>query len=99
MIGKKIYALRKSKGMSLGELAIEAGVSKSYLWGIEKDKISPSHNKIVNISKVLAVSVSFLIDDSKTKVNQNDVLYIKFNRLSETDKLRILEIMDLWSKE
>lgn len=46
----KLKFARKVKGLSLEEVASEACISKSYLWAIEKCKVSdPSVFKIINL--------------------------------------------------
>lgn len=62
MIGKRIQELRKSKRLSLSELADRAGVAKSYLSSIERDlQQNPSIQFLEKIAPVLGVDIHSLI--------------------------------------
>ena len=52
MIGKNIQELRKRKGMTLTQLAANAGISKSYLSNIER---GVNQNPSIEVLKRLAV--------------------------------------------
>ncbi len=69
MIGQRIKQLREERGISLSELAHQAGVAKSYLSAIERlIQINPSIQVIEKIAAVLEVPVQTLILSSE----QND---------------------------
>jgi XRE family transcriptional regulator, master regulator for biofilm formation len=58
MIGKRIQRLRIEKGLTLSELAENAGVSKSYLSTIERDvQKNPSVQFLEKIASVLNVKI------------------------------------------
>jgi XRE family transcriptional regulator, master regulator for biofilm formation len=62
MIGKRIQKLRLDKGMSLSDVADQAGVAKSYLSTIEREiQHNPSISFIEKISAVLGVSPQELL--------------------------------------
>lgn len=63
MIGKRIHQLRTELGMSLTELAQRAGVAKSYLSNIEKDRQkNPSIKFLYKICIVLNIDTHTLLD-------------------------------------
>lgn len=65
MIGNRIQHLRKSRGLSLSELAERAGVAKSYLSNVERNiQSNPSIQFLEKISEVLRVPVEGIINDS-----------------------------------
>lgn len=65
MIGKRIQKLRLDKGMSLSDVADQAGVAKSYLSTIERDiQHNPSIAFIEKVSAVLGVTAQDLLLDS-----------------------------------
>lgn len=74
MIGKNIAELRKSKGLTLSELAKRSNISKSYLSNIERNvNQNPSIAVLEKIANVLSVEVNFLIGDKEeVKDNKND---------------------------
>lgn len=68
MIGKNIAELRKTKGMTLSQLAKRSNVSKSYLSNIERNvNQNPSIAVLEKIAVVLGVDVNFLIGDKDEK--------------------------------
>ena len=62
MIGTNINRIRTRSGISLSELAERAGISKSYLSGIERNlKQNPSIQVIEKIALVLNVDLKTLL--------------------------------------
>ncbi len=62
-IGENIRRLRRVRGISLGELAKEAGISKSTLSAIEAGKANPTISTLWAISKALGVPFSTLVGE------------------------------------
>lgn len=60
--GDRIRRYREDAGYSLSQLAVEAGVSKGYLWSLEKapDK-RPSAETLYAIAEALGVTMSDLL--------------------------------------
>lgn len=64
MVGKRIHELRKSKGLSLSELAERAGVAKSYLSNVERGiQSNPSIHFLEKVAKVFDVPIESLLND------------------------------------
>jgi DNA-binding XRE family transcriptional regulator len=59
-VGKKIRQLRNGKAWSQEFLAEEAGMHRTYLWGIEQGVRNPSIRHLVQIADALGVSVASL---------------------------------------
>lgn len=75
MIGQRVQQLRKSKGLSLSELADRAGVAKSYLSSIERDiQGNPSIQFLEKIATVLEVNINYFLDDNSENVIHDDFL-------------------------
>ncbi|WGD93522.1 HTH-type transcriptional regulator SlrR [Bacillus subtilis] len=63
MIGRIIRLYRKSKGYSINQLAVESGVSKSYLSKIERGvHTNPSVQFLKKVSATLEVELTELFD-------------------------------------
>jgi ribosome-binding protein aMBF1 (putative translation factor) len=60
MLGKRIRQLRAHKGWSQEYLAEEAGMHRTYLWGIEQGVRNPSIRHLTQIADALGVSVASL---------------------------------------
>jgi XRE family transcriptional regulator, master regulator for biofilm formation len=68
MIGDRVKKFRKQKKISLSELALQAGVAKSYLSSLERNlQSNPSIQFLEKIALVLGVSVDNLISDHPEK--------------------------------
>lgn len=59
-LGKRIRQLRQGKGWSQEHLADEAGMHRTYLWGIEQGVRNPSIRHLSQIADALGVTVSAL---------------------------------------
>jgi transcriptional regulator with XRE-family HTH domain len=60
--GKKIKELRTKRKMTLDQLAVATGSSKSYIWELEnKNPPRPSAEKLAEIASVLEVTLDYLI--------------------------------------
>lgn len=61
-LGKKVRAIRLSKGMKAKDLARDAKISASYLSEVEKGASAISGERLLRIAKALDVSVGFLME-------------------------------------
>ena len=68
MIGERIKAIRKEKGLSITKLAKQAGVSKSYLSYIERNiQNNPSLQFLGKIAVPLDTTIEYLLNETKTE--------------------------------
>ena len=65
LIGKKIRQIRKTRDMSLTELAKNIDKTKGYLSQVERGHIEPSIEALRNISEALEVPMFYLLMDNK----------------------------------
>lgn len=59
--GAKVKKLRLEKGMSQEQVAMEAGIERSYMGAIERGERNPSYDKILSIAKAIKVKPSELL--------------------------------------
>ncbi len=59
-LGMRIRYLRKKKGMSQEDLALESGINKNYLSDVERGSRNPTIVVIEKIATALEVSLSTL---------------------------------------
>lgn len=64
-IGSNIRQIRKSKKLTLDELAGKSGISKGYLSKVENSDKSPPVSTLINIAKGLGVTISDLFGESR----------------------------------
>lgn len=65
MIGEKVRKYRKSRGMTLTDLAELTGVTASFLSQLERNLIDPSLSTLRKISKVFEVPMSSFLDEEE----------------------------------
>jgi len=53
LLGQRIRAARKAKGLSQEDLALESGIDPSYVGGVERGQRNPSFKKLCALSKTL----------------------------------------------
>jgi XRE family transcriptional regulator of biofilm formation len=71
MIGDRVKKLRLEKKMSISELASQAGVAKSYLSNLERNKqTNPSIQFLEKIAAVLNIPADHLIHE---QINKDDL--------------------------
>ena len=66
-IGEKIYELRKCKGLSQEQLALEIGVSRQAVSKWEADQSTPEIDKILALSDFFGVPTDYILIDSIDK--------------------------------
>lgn len=101
-LGEKLKELRRQKKFSLDELAKHSGASKSYLWELEnRPDRKPSAEKLIDIARVLDVTTDYLIDDNATfdDAQVKEVFFRKFNTLDAETKVRVMDMIDVWSRK
>ena len=64
-IGKRIQYLRKQKGVSQLDLALDAGVNRNYLSDLERGERNPTLKVLVRIAEALGVDLSTLVKGVK----------------------------------
>lgn len=61
MIGKRIYELRKEKGLTQSQLSELADISREQINRYENDKVTPDFATVVKLAKVFEVSVNSIL--------------------------------------
>jgi transcriptional regulator with XRE-family HTH domain len=62
LFGKRLSEIRKSKGWSQEKLALESGIARSYLGGVERGQRNIALLNIDKLAQTLEVQLSFLMD-------------------------------------
>ncbi|MGR8921346.1 MAG: cupin domain-containing protein [Gammaproteobacteria bacterium] len=66
LLGDKLRALRKSRGLTLKAVADASGISIGHLSELERDLASPSVKMLHDISRALGVSISWFFDGDES---------------------------------
>lgn len=93
MLSGKIRELRRTRGLSLEQLADMVGSAKSYIWELEnKPEIKPSAKLVSKLAKALNVTMDSLMDENKE--NDRDVVFIReYKSLPEETKTQLMAIL------
>jgi transcriptional regulator with XRE-family HTH domain len=62
LLGSRVKALRKSRGLTLGTVADRAGLAKSYVWELERGKnTNPSISTLMALARAFGSSLDELV--------------------------------------
>lgn len=64
--GKRLAALRKARGWSQEALALESGIARSYLGGVERGQRNIALVNICRLAEALSLKPSVLLDFDDT---------------------------------
>jgi transcriptional regulator with XRE-family HTH domain len=67
--GEILRAVRERRGITLKQVAGKVGVSESLISQIERNKVSPSVDTLINIADTLEIDLEYLFRDYKRKKN------------------------------
>jgi len=66
-IGERVMALRKSRGLSIKDLADRVGLSEAVISQIEEDVVAPPIATLLKISKILGVEIGHFFGEEKSE--------------------------------
>lgn len=90
-IGEQICYFRKLKGYTVNKLAIQSGVSQSYLRDIELgNNTNPGLEILVALCDALEITLPELLSSPSSVPVYNDPLLSKIYRLSSTQRSALL---------
>ncbi|MBW1682523.1 MAG: helix-turn-helix transcriptional regulator [Deltaproteobacteria bacterium] len=69
-IGKRLFKLRKDRGMTLKNLANETGLASRYISQVEKGEVIPPVSVILQLSRALEVDSSILLQEEKARAKK-----------------------------
>jgi len=62
-LGQRVRTLRTAKGWSQEQLAEEAGMHRTYVWGIEQGTRNPSLRHLTRVADALGVTLKSLFEE------------------------------------
>lgn len=63
-LAQRLKRLRENRMLSVRDLADAVGVSRSFIYQLERGEVSPSYSTLRGISRVLGTTVSVLVGDA-----------------------------------
>ncbi|WP_052101061.1 helix-turn-helix domain-containing protein [Clostridium haemolyticum] len=73
-LGQKIREQRKSKGLTIRDLAQLCEVSSSFIGSIERGDNMPSMIRIKQLAHILGLSITYLLGEKEMEINEKEVL-------------------------
>ena len=92
-LAARIRTLRESKGFSLEELASRAGISKTYLWELERDTVGakkPSADVLLRVANALSTTIADLMSLPSVRVQESRVEEIPASLKEFQDRMKKL---------
>ncbi len=71
--GDKLRTVRKRKGYTMKQVAVRAGISESLVSQIERNRVSPAIDTLLNIAAVLEIDPDYLFRDLRQSRQVNVV--------------------------
>lgn len=99
-IGKNIRKYRLAKKLRQEDLAEKAGLSANYIGMVERGEKIPSLETFITILNALEVSADMVLADvvSTGYLVKNSMLNEKLSKLSNEDREKIYEVIDILIK-
>lgn len=93
--GKRLRELRQSKNLSLNDVAVALGKSRSTIANIEREVKPASLEMVYSLAEFFAVSIDYLVcrSDTPTLVKDHHLLY-KLNQLQGEDRDQVIKFID-----
>ncbi|MBK5233094.1 MAG: helix-turn-helix transcriptional regulator [Thermoleophilia bacterium] len=60
-LGKAVREIRLAKGFSQEQLALESGLDRTYVGGVERGERNPSYGSLLKLAKALGISPSEIL--------------------------------------
>lgn len=101
-LGTKIRDLRKANDLTLDQLAVKAGLSKSYLWELEnRESQKPSAEKLQALADALKVEMSFFLEEDKRSPDErhlDEAFFRGYRQLDAPGKEQLRRILETFKK-
>jgi len=99
-IGKNIRKYRLAKKLRQEDLAEKAGLSSNYIGMVERGEKIPSLETFITILNSLEISADMVLTDvvSVGYIVKNSMLNEKLSKLSNDDREKIYEVIDILIK-
>lgn len=100
ILGDNIYEKRTEKGLSQEQLALDAGVTVSSIYRVERAQVNIRFDNLLKIAKVLECSLEDLCPtkfvDKKDQRKKKNLIDL-YDKLSEGEKEVVYEVFSLLS--
>lgn len=92
MFGTRLQTLRKSRKLTLEQLASTVGTTKSYIWELEnKPNIQPSAALVTRLANALDCTVEYLMEGESS--DEDQVFFREYQQLDDDVKSTLTKIM------
>jgi len=86
MLGARIAALRRERGLSQGELARRIKISPSAMGMYEQGRREPSAQTLVDLARELGVSTDYLLTGSPREAEKGELEEMVLRRITSADR-------------
>jgi transcriptional regulator with XRE-family HTH domain len=98
-IGNRIKTIRKERGITQTDLALKAGISRTYLADIEGNRYAPSLKILGVIAEALNLKVSELIEDEEMELSESYIKVMQSAKKTGIKPERLAALIEFLSKE
>lgn len=93
--GQRLRAVRTAHGLTLQQVADAVGCTKAYIWELEsRTDQRPTARRMIDIARLLGVTVEFLIDGHPMDLTAEDSLFMRdYLALPDAERARMRRIL------
>lgn len=98
--GSRLRKLRRSKGLTIEQLAELCDSSESVIRGYEKSRCMPSCQTLIRLCNTLEVAPDYLLQDELKleTLTERKAFFLKINSLPQKKYKAICAVMDSWEE-
>lgn len=71
-LGRAVRQIRSERGLSQENLALDAGLDRTYVSGVERGRRNPSYGSLLKLALALGVKVSVIVLTAEDLSEQED---------------------------
>lgn len=71
-LGRAVRQIRSERGLSQENLALDAGLDRTYVSGVERGRRNPSYGSLLKLALALEVKASLIISTAEDLSEQED---------------------------
>lgn len=71
-LGRAVRQIRSERGLSQENLALDAGLDRTYVSGVERGRRNPSYGSLLKLALALEVKVSVIVSTAEVLSEQED---------------------------
>lgn len=94
-VGQKIQQRREQLGLTPKQFSKKIGITSQRIWELENTSTRPSAEVLLKVADALDAPILYFLTDCELNDVDENVLLVKYRKLSSKDKKLIINLMGL----